>query len=103
VKGEDETRRQILIYSLILAPLGCVPALIGLGGGFYTVAAGFLGAFFVMFAYSCYTERAGAEAERAAKNLFAYSVLYLFLLFAVLLAEQGFGFGRGSIPLLWTL
>jgi protoheme IX farnesyltransferase len=102
VKGEDETRRQILIYSLILAPLGCVPALIGLGGGLYTVAAGFLGAFFVMFAYSCYTERAGAEAERAATNLFAYSVLYLFLLFAVLLVEQGIGFGHGSIPLLWT-
>jgi protoheme IX farnesyltransferase len=101
-KGEDETRRQILIYSLILAPLGCVPALVGLGGGLYTVAAGFLGAFFVMFAYACYTERAGPEAERAAKNLFAYSVLYLFLLFAALLVEQGFGLGHSSIPLLWT-
>jgi protoheme IX farnesyltransferase len=102
VKGEDETRRQILIYSLILAPLGCVPAIVGLGGGLYTVAAGFLGAFFVMFAYACYSERVGADAERAAKNLFAYSVLYLFLLFAVLLVEQGFGLGRSSIPLLWT-
>ena len=102
VKGEDETRRQILIYSLILAPLGCVPAVVGLGGGLYTVAAGFLGAFFVMFAYACYSERVGPDAERAAKNLFAYSVLYLFLLFAVLLMEQGFGLGRSSIPLFWT-
>ena len=102
VKGEDETRRQILIYSLILAPLGCVPAIVGLGGGLYTVAAGFLGAFFAMFAYACYSERVGPDAERAAKNLFAYSVLYLFLLFAVLLVEQGFGLGRSSIPLFWT-
>ena len=102
VKGEDETRRQVLIYSLILAPLGCAPALVGLGGGLYTVAAGFLGAFFVMFAYACYTERVGPGAERAAKNLFAYSVLYLFLLFAALLVEQGFGIGHSSIPLLWT-
>ncbi len=102
VRGEDETRRQILIYSLILAPLGCVPAIVGLGGGLYTVAAGFLGAFFVMFAYACYSERVGPDAERAAKNLFAYSVLYLFLLFAVLLVEQGFGLGRSSIPLFWT-
>ena len=102
VKGEDETRRQILVYSLILAPLGCVPAIVGLGGGLYTVAAGFLGAFFVMFAYACYSERVGPDAERAAKNLFAYSVLYLFLLFAVLLVEQGFGLGRSSIPLFWT-
>jgi heme o synthase len=102
VKGEDETRRQILIYGLILAPLGCVPAIVGLGGGLYTVAAGFLGAFFVMFAYACYSERVGPDADRAAKNLFAYSVLYLFLLFAVLLVEQGFGLGRSSIPLFWT-
>jgi len=102
VKGEDETRRQILVYSLILAPLGCVPAIVGLGGGLYTVVAGFLGAFFVMFAYACYSERVGPDAERAAKNLFAYSVLYLFLLFAVLLVEQGFGLGRSSIPLFWT-
>ena len=102
VKGEDETRRQILIYSLILAPFGCVPAIVGLGGGLYTLAAGFLGAFFVMFAYACYSERVGPDAERAAKNLFAYSVLYLFLLFAVLLVEQGFGLGRSSIPLFWT-
>ena len=102
VKGEDQTRRQILIYSLILAPLGCLPAILGLGGGLYTVAAGFLGAFFVMFAYACYSERVGPDAERAAKNLFAYSVLYLFLLFAVLLVEQGFGLGRSSIPLFWT-
>ena len=69
----------------------------------YTIAAGFLGAFFVMFAYACYSERTGPEAERAAKNLFAYSVLYLFLLFAVLLVEQGFGFGGAAIPHLWTL
>jgi protoheme IX farnesyltransferase len=102
VRGADETRRQILIYSLILAPLGCVPALLGLGGGLYTVAAGFLGAFFVMFAHACYVKRAGADAERAAKNLFGYSVLYLFLLFAALLLEQGFVLSHSSIPLLWT-
>jgi protoheme IX farnesyltransferase len=101
VKGADETRRQILIYSIILAPLGCVPAVIGLGGTLYTIAAGFLGAFFVMFAYACYSERSGAEAERAAKNLFAYSVLYLFLLFAVLLVEHGFS--GVQVPHLWTL
>ena len=103
VRGPDETRRQILIYSIILAPLGCVPAIIGLGGSLYLVASGFLGSFFIMFAYACYSERTGPEAERAAKNLFAYSVLYLFLLFAVLLVEHGFGFSGSSIPLLRIL
>ena len=53
------------------------------------------------FALACFREREGARAERAAKNLFAYSVLYLFLLFAALLVEQGFGLGS-SLPVFWT-
>src|SRR5581483_4676569 len=93
VSGEDATRLQILVYSLILAPLGMVPAVIGLGGALYAVAAAVLGALFVVVAYACYREREGARAARAAKNLFAYSVLYLFLLFAALLVEQAFGLG----------
>ena len=102
VHGEDATRRQILIYSLILAPLGLVPSLIGLGGMLYTVAAAVLGALFLVFAFACYRERVGPGAERAAKNLFAYSILYLFLLFTALLVEQGFGLGGGAFPPLWT-
>jgi protoheme IX farnesyltransferase len=101
--GPDETRRQILIYSLILAPLGMAPAVLGLGGMLYTVTASILGAFFVVFAVDCYREREGEAAERAAKHLFAYSVLYLFLLFAVLLVEQGFGIDGGALPLNWAL
>jgi protoheme IX farnesyltransferase len=102
VRGEAETRRQILIYSLILAPVGVLPAFVGLGGALYVAAATVLGGIFILFAIACYREREGAEAERAAKNLFAYSVLYLFLLFAVLLVEQGFGLGGGALPLSWT-
>jgi protoheme IX farnesyltransferase len=101
--GPDETRRQILIYSLILAPLGMAPAVLGLGGMLYTIMASILGAFFVVFAVDCYREREGEAAERAAKHLFAYSVLYLFLLFAVLLVEQGFGIDGGALPLNWAL
>jgi protoheme IX farnesyltransferase len=102
VKGADATRRQILVYSLILAPLGVVPALIGLGGALYAAAAVVLGVLFVMFALACFREREGERADRAAKHLFAYSVLYLFLLFAVLLVEQGFGIGIGPLPLFWA-
>jgi heme o synthase len=102
VSGPDATRRQILIYSLILAPLGMVPAIIGLGGTLYAAVASVLGALFVVFAFDCYREREGEKADRAAKNLFAYSVLYLFLLFAALLAEQAFNIGGSVLPLLWT-
>jgi heme o synthase len=102
VRGEAVTRRQILIYSLILAPVGVLPAFIGLGGLLFAAAAILLGGIFILFAVACYRERIGAEAERAAKNLFAYSVLYLFLLFAVLLVEQGFGLGGSPLSLPWT-
>jgi len=103
VSGEAETRRQILIYSLILAPVGVLPVFIGLGGPLYAGASVLLGGIFILFAVACYRQRTGAEADRAAKNLFAYSVLYLFLLFAVLLVEQGFGLGGSALSLPWTL
>jgi protoheme IX farnesyltransferase len=103
VRGEAETRRQILIYSLILAPVGVLPVVVGLGGALYAAASVLLGGVFILFAIACYRQRVGAEAERAAKNLFAYSVLYLFLLFAVLLVEQGFGLGGSVSSLPWTL
>ena len=103
VAGPDATRLHILIYSLILAPLGMVPAVIGLGGTLYMIAASILGSLFVVMALDCYRKREGEAADRAAKNLFAYSILYLFLLFAVLLVEQGFGIDGSTLPSLWAL
>jgi protoheme IX farnesyltransferase len=79
-----------------------VPTIIGLGGTLYMAAAAVLGSLFVVMALDCYWQREGEAADRAAKNLFAYSVLYLFLLFAVLLVEQGFGIDAGTLPVIWT-
>jgi protoheme IX farnesyltransferase len=102
VAGAGATRAQILIYSLILAPLGMAPAVIGLGGALYAAAAAVLGAIFVVMAFDCYSKREGEAADRAAKNLFGYSVLYLFLLFAVLLVQHGFGIDGGSFVSFWA-
>jgi len=88
VAGGDETRRQILIYSALLAPLGVAPGLIGLGGVVYLAAAVVLGVILMASAIKVYRVREGREADHAAKELFGFSVLYLFLLFAVLLAEH---------------
>jgi protoheme IX farnesyltransferase len=88
VAGGDETRRQILIYSVLLAPLGAAPGFIGLGGLVYLAAAVVLGAILIALAVKVYRVREGREADHAAKELFGFSVLYLFLLFAVLLAEH---------------
>ena len=87
VKGVDATRLQILLYALVLAPLGVLPAFLGFGGLTYGVIAAIGGALFVALAVKIY--RAGEERAmiQAAKQLFAYSILYLFVLFAVLLLE----------------
>jgi heme o synthase len=91
VAGPDETRRQILIYALVLAPLGAAPWLLGYAGAVYGVTAIVTGALMVGLAWRLRGEREGARAERAAQQLFAFSILYLFVLFAVLLIEGGLG------------
>ena len=91
VAGPDETRKQILIYSLILAPIALLPALLGVCGWLYAAAASGLGLIFVAYAWRVYRLREGAPADRALKKLFAFSILYLFLIFAVILAERALG------------
>lgn len=88
VAGPDETRRQILIYSLLLVPLAVTPAFVGLGGVVYAVSSTVLGAIFLALAFKVWWVRDGAAADKAAKALFSFSILYLFLLFAVMLVEN---------------
>ena len=88
VAGADETRRQIVIYSLLLVPVAVTPSFIGLGGMVYAATSVVLGAIFLWLAYKVYVVREGRVADAAAKRLFAFSIFYLFALFAVLLGEQ---------------
>ncbi|MEQ1819628.1 MAG: heme o synthase [Terricaulis sp.] len=91
--GAKATRIQIFVYSLLLAPLAVAPVLTGLGGMIYGSIAVLGGAFFVFLAGRVLMSRAGegvpAEDKRA-RDLFGFSILYLFALFAAILAERGF-------------
>ena len=89
VKGDANTRLQILLHTLILVPLGLAPWLVGYAGLLYGVVAAVTGAIMLVLAVQVYFER--RPEERASRQLFAFSILYLFLLFAVLLVERGFG------------
>ena len=89
VKGTARTRLEILLYSLVLAPLAVMPWVTGLAGPIYGMVSIVTGGVMMLLAWRCYSVRVGPEADRAARNLFAFSILYLFLLFAVLLAERG--------------
>jgi protoheme IX farnesyltransferase len=87
VAGTEETRRQILCYSLALMPIGVAPWFFGYTHALYGVTALAAGALMVMFARRVRKQREGERADRAAHHLFAFSILYLFLLFAVLLID----------------
>jgi heme o synthase len=103
-RGPMAARLQILLYALVMAPLGFVPVLTGLGGGLYAMAAGLGGALFVLLAVRVFASRAGESGavgdadlyavqrgDKAARDLFAFSIGYLFCLFAALLVEHGAG------------
>jgi protoheme IX farnesyltransferase len=103
-RGAASTRRQILIYSLLFVPICQIPAFTGLGGPAYLAVSALGGAAFLLLAWRVFRSRAGdAPDERIegedrlyavragakdARNLFAFSILYLTLLFAALLVEH---------------
>jgi len=88
--GARTTRWHIFVYALLLAPLGFAPVLTGLGGLIYGVVAALGGGFFVLLAWRVLRSRAGGgdkREDKPARDLFGYSILYLFALFATLLIE----------------
>lgn len=88
VAGLDETRRQILIYAVAFVATTALPLPLGLGHTAYGIVAAGAGAVFMYLTWQVWRVREGREADQAARRLFAFSILHLFLLFAVLLVER---------------
>jgi len=101
IAGAKSTRLQIMIYSVILAVTALAPIVTKLGGPIYMVASVLLNLGFLALAFKVWQSRAGEtidaadepalyavqKGDRAARNLFFYSILYLFALFGVFAAE----------------
>jgi protoheme IX farnesyltransferase len=105
-KGPASTRLQIFLYSIALVIVGVLPVWTGLGGQIYAWVSVSTGLVFLLLAWRVFRSRAGdadgREEGRAlysdkqidnrpARDLFAFSLLYLTALFAALLVEHGFG------------
>jgi heme o synthase len=86
VAGEAVTARRILIYSLLLAPIGVAPVFVGLASPAFGVVAALLGA--VMIARSVSILRMAGRDRVAARRMFGFSLIYLFVLFVALLADR---------------
>jgi heme o synthase len=92
VAGAAETRRQILRYTLILTPVGVAPWLLGYAGALYGIVAVLAGGAMIALAIRV---RGEARGHTASKQMFGFSILYLFLLFAMLLVDRMAG---GLLP-----
>jgi protoheme IX farnesyltransferase len=110
-RGARSTRLQILIYSLVFVASAVAPALVGMGGMVYAVVSVAGGLGFLGLAWRLYRSRAGDESDNAdtvgreaalydvkvqakpARDLFAFSILYLVALFSAFLVEAVAGLG----------
>lgn len=84
VSGAAETRRQILIYTVLLIPLTFAPLILGTAGLIYGLSAGVLGAYFFWLTIQIIRN----QNDKSARRLFGFSIIYLFALFAALIIEQ---------------
>ena len=89
VAGRRETKRQILLYSVLLLAVSLAPYALGFAGVVYAAAAAVLGLAFLAAAIDV----GRGEGDRAARRLFGYSILYLFALFAILAVDSVAGTG----------
>jgi protoheme IX farnesyltransferase len=88
VSGLTRTRREILIYALVLAPLGVAPWIIGFASLTYGLIAIVAGAAFLAFAVKLFIARDDAAIRRGSRNMFVFSIIYLFVLFLALVIER---------------
>ena len=87
VSGAAETRRQMLLYTLALFPLALAPTALGFAGPLYGAGAALLGALFVISALKVRRD----ATDRSARRMFGYSIVYLFMIFALLVADKALG------------
>jgi protoheme IX farnesyltransferase len=87
VAGARATKRQMLIYTLLLFPLALAPWALGIAGYVYGTAAVVLGGLFILAAVAVCRD----AGDRSAKRMFGFSILYLFLLFALLIVDRAPG------------
>ncbi len=93
VAGARATKKQMLAYTVLLAPLALAPWFLGIAGALYAGAAAILGALFILAAVRVWYD----SGERAARQMFAFSILYLFLLFTLLIVDRAPDLVGGSL------
>jgi heme o synthase len=87
VAGPDHTRLQILLYTIVLVAVAAAPWPLRYFDAVYGVTSLILGSGMLALAINVFISRERSASLRATRKLFAFSILYLFALFATLLLE----------------
>ena len=90
VAGRPETKKQILIYSILLLPVTTLPLLTGTAGMVYAVGAGVLTLNFLVHAIRVFKASTRETEDKVCKKLFGYSIIWLFAVLALVLVEHSF-------------
>jgi protoheme IX farnesyltransferase len=85
VSGARRTKIEMMVYTLLVAPVAILPYVYHMAGHWYLAAAIVLDALFILTAFRVL--KAKPDDDHPAKQMFAFSILYLFLLFACLIAD----------------
>jgi heme o synthase len=98
VAGANATRLQILLYTIVLVATAAAPWPLGYFDAIYGLTSLVLGGVMLALALQVYRRRERSQSLRASRKLFAFSIFYLFALFATLLIEVVV---RTIAPLVW--
>ena len=88
VSGIDFTKKNIFAYALILFPITILPFYFNFAGLVYLVPTIILGAFYIFLTFKLLKANNKKDTEKFSKKIFAFSILYLFLIFTLLLIES---------------
>ena len=88
--GVENTKKNILVYSILMLPVIILPYLIGFVGNIYLVSSVFLTIYYIYLCYELYNFKKNKFEISKAKKVFSYSILYLFLVFVLFLVDKIF-------------
>ena len=86
--GVKTTKLNILIYALILFPVAILPFILNHSGEIYIILALTLSGYYVFISYTLFKEKNKIKEKKLATKLFAYSILYLFMIFNSILIDK---------------
>ena len=88
--GVENTKKNILVYSILMLPVIILPYLIGFVGNIYLVSSVFLTIYYIYLCFELYNFKKNKFEILKAKKVFSYSILYLFLVFVLFLVDKIF-------------